>query len=96
MWGESVDASDLAQTVWPRLAAERGHHPLNTTTAGVIDSTSEMLKNQTGQIHEQAASVGITGDIDLDDVDGPFVTLRCVPPCTEREAAEKKGRLLRV
>ncbi|MEH6700693.1 toxic anion resistance protein [Parasphingorhabdus sp.] len=29
---------------------------LNTTTAGVIDSTSEMLKNQTGQIHEQAAS----------------------------------------
>ncbi len=29
---------------------------LNTTTAGVIDSTSEMLKNQTGEIHEQAAS----------------------------------------
>jgi len=32
---------------------------LNTTTAGVIDSTSEMLKNQTGQIHEQAASATI-------------------------------------
>jgi len=29
---------------------------LNTTTAGIIDSTSEMLKNQTGQIHEQAAA----------------------------------------
>ena len=33
MWGESVDASDLAQTVWPRLAAvaERLWSPQNTT-----------------------------------------------------------------
>lgn len=33
MWGESVDASDLAQTVWPRLAAvaERLWSPRNTT-----------------------------------------------------------------
>jgi uncharacterized protein YaaN involved in tellurite resistance len=29
---------------------------LNTTTANIIDSTGEMLKNQTGLIHEQAAS----------------------------------------
>ncbi|HEY0113479.1 MAG TPA: toxic anion resistance protein [Allosphingosinicella sp.] len=29
---------------------------LNTTTAGVIDSTGNMLRNQTGQIHQQAAS----------------------------------------
>jgi uncharacterized protein YaaN involved in tellurite resistance len=29
---------------------------LNTTTANVIDSTGEMLRNQTGQIHQQAAS----------------------------------------
>ncbi|WP_375197206.1 toxic anion resistance protein [Sphingobium sp.] len=29
---------------------------LNTTTANMIDSTGEMLKNQTAQIHEQAAS----------------------------------------
>ena len=29
---------------------------LNTTTANIIDSTGEMLKNQTAQIHEQAAS----------------------------------------
>lgn len=29
---------------------------LNTTTAGMIDSTGEMLKNQTAAIHEQAAS----------------------------------------
>jgi uncharacterized protein YaaN involved in tellurite resistance len=29
---------------------------LNTTTANIIDSTGEMLKNQTGLIHEQAAA----------------------------------------
>jgi uncharacterized protein YaaN involved in tellurite resistance len=29
---------------------------LNTTTANIIDSTGEMLKNQTAKIHEQAAS----------------------------------------
>ncbi|MEP5936742.1 MAG: toxic anion resistance protein [Erythrobacter sp.] len=29
---------------------------LNQTTAGIIDSTSTMLREQTGQIHEQAAS----------------------------------------
>lgn len=29
---------------------------LNTTTANIIDSTGEMLKHQTAQIHEQAAS----------------------------------------
>jgi uncharacterized protein YaaN involved in tellurite resistance len=29
---------------------------LNTTTANIIDSTGEMLKNQTAQIHEQAST----------------------------------------
>ena len=29
---------------------------LNTTTAGMIDSTGEMLRTQSGAIHEQAAS----------------------------------------
>ncbi|HEY0413674.1 MAG TPA: toxic anion resistance protein [Allosphingosinicella sp.] len=29
---------------------------LNTTTAGIIDSTGTLLKNQTGEIHKQAAS----------------------------------------
>jgi uncharacterized protein YaaN involved in tellurite resistance len=29
---------------------------LNQTTAGIIDSTGEMLKNQSAQIHEQAAA----------------------------------------
>jgi len=32
---------------------------LNTTTANIIDSTGEMLRNQTAQIHEQAASATI-------------------------------------
>jgi uncharacterized protein YaaN involved in tellurite resistance len=32
---------------------------LNTTTAGMIDTTGEMLKSQTGAIHEQAASAMI-------------------------------------
>jgi uncharacterized protein YaaN involved in tellurite resistance len=32
---------------------------LNTTTANVIDSTGNMLKNQTGDIHRQAASATI-------------------------------------
>ncbi|MDP9414781.1 MAG: toxic anion resistance protein [Pseudomonadota bacterium] len=32
---------------------------LNTTTANVIDSTGNMLKNQTGEIHKQAASATI-------------------------------------
>jgi uncharacterized protein YaaN involved in tellurite resistance len=32
---------------------------LNTTTAGMIDTTGEMLKTQTGAIHEQAASATI-------------------------------------
>src|SRR5918997_5385892 len=32
---------------------------LNTTTAGIIDSTSKLLKNQTGEIHKQAASATI-------------------------------------
>jgi len=29
---------------------------LNTTTAGIIDSTSKLLREQTGKIHEQAAA----------------------------------------
>ena len=32
---------------------------LNTTTAGIIDSTADMLQNQTGQIQQQAASATI-------------------------------------
>jgi uncharacterized protein YaaN involved in tellurite resistance len=32
---------------------------LNTTTAGMIDRTGELLKNQSGDIHKQAASATI-------------------------------------
>jgi uncharacterized protein YaaN involved in tellurite resistance len=32
---------------------------LNTTTAGIIESTADMLRTQSGQIHEQAASATI-------------------------------------
>ncbi|HET8611680.1 MAG TPA: toxic anion resistance protein [Sphingomonas sp.] len=35
---------------------------LNTTTANIIDSTGEMLRNQTGQIHQQAAASTIPID----------------------------------
>jgi uncharacterized protein YaaN involved in tellurite resistance len=35
---------------------------LNTTTANIIDSTAEMLRTQSGQIHEQAASATIPID----------------------------------
>ena len=35
---------------------------LNTTTANIIDSTGEMLKNQTGVIHQQAAASTIPID----------------------------------
>jgi uncharacterized protein YaaN involved in tellurite resistance len=35
---------------------------LNTTTANMIESTGSMLKNQTGEIHKQAASATIPLD----------------------------------
>ena len=36
---------------------------LNSTTAGIIDSTSTMLREQTGKIHEQAAASTIPARI---------------------------------
>ena len=36
---------------------------LNTTTAGIIDSTSTLLREQTGRIHEQAASSTIPVEV---------------------------------
>src|SRR3546814_18309455 len=43
-WSSDVCSSDLQITA------------LNTTTAGIIDSTGKLLKSQTATIHEQAAA----------------------------------------
>ncbi|AMK16993.1 MULTISPECIES: toxic anion resistance protein [Sphingobium] len=56
----TVAALRTAVTVAQALAGQRlvleQISALNTTTANMIDSTGEMLKSQTAQIHEQAAS----------------------------------------
>jgi uncharacterized protein YaaN involved in tellurite resistance len=56
----TVAALRTAVTVAQALAGQKlvleQISALNTTTANMIDSTGEMLKNQTAQIHEQAAS----------------------------------------
>ena len=56
----TVSALRTAVTVAQALVGQRlvleQITALNTTTANIIDSTGEMLKNQTAQIHEQAAS----------------------------------------
>ena len=58
MWGEKVDASDLAQTVWPRLAAvaERLWSPRNTTdpqTALPRIESFRCLLNRRGVLAQQ-------------------------------------------
>jgi len=59
----TVSALRTAVTVAQALTSQRlvldQITALNTTTAGVIDSTSSMLRNQTGEIHKQAASATI-------------------------------------
>jgi uncharacterized protein YaaN involved in tellurite resistance len=44
---------------------------LNTTTGNMIETTSEMLKKQTGQIHEQAAS----GTVEVDKLRRAFANV---------------------
>jgi uncharacterized protein YaaN involved in tellurite resistance len=59
----TVSALRTAVTVAQALTSQRlvldQITALNTTTANVIDSTSTMLRNQTGEIHKQAASATI-------------------------------------
>ena len=59
----TVSALRTAVTVAQALTSQRlvldQITALNTTTANVIDSTGAMLKNQTGEIHKQAASATI-------------------------------------
>jgi uncharacterized protein YaaN involved in tellurite resistance len=52
-------AVTVAQALTNQKLVLQQINALNTTTAGIIDSTAEMLKSQTGQIHEQAASASI-------------------------------------
>ena len=44
---------------------------LNTTTSSLIESTSEMLKEQSGQIYEQAASA----TIDIEKLQAAFANI---------------------
>ncbi len=59
----TVSALRTAVTVASALTSQRlvleQITALNTTTANVIESTGTMLKNQTGEIHKQAASATI-------------------------------------
>mmetsp|Transcript_19673 Transcript_19673/g.23397 ORF Transcript_19673/g.23397 Transcript_19673/m.23397 type:complete len:542 (+) Transcript_19673:41-1666(+) len=45
MWGETVDASDLAQTIWPRMAAiaERLWSPADITNLNNTDPTQRLM-----------------------------------------------------
>lgn len=52
-------AVTVAQALTNQKLVLQQINALNTTTAGIIDSTAEMLKSQTGQILEQAASASI-------------------------------------
>ncbi|HEY1144100.1 MAG TPA: toxic anion resistance protein [Sphingomicrobium sp.] len=49
-------AVTVAQAMTNQKLVLQQINALNTTTAGMIDSTGEMLRTQTGAIHEQAAS----------------------------------------
>jgi uncharacterized protein YaaN involved in tellurite resistance len=51
---------------------------LNTTTANIIDATSEMLRAQTGQIHEQAASATIPIEVLQRAFDNIYQTMDAV------------------
>ncbi|WP_197422079.1 toxic anion resistance protein, partial [Sphingomonas sp. CCH9-H8] len=59
----TVGALRTAVTVAQALTAQRlvldQITALNTTTANIIDSTGKLLKDNTGRIHEQAASATI-------------------------------------
>jgi hexosaminidase len=72
MWGETVDMSDLEQTVWPKLAAidERLWSPRALTAAGATAATARMaafrcLLNRRGvhaaPIHNANARTGPPG-----------------------------------
>ena len=82
---------------------------LNTTTANIIDSTGEMLKNQTGLIHEQAASSTIPVEtlqrafqniyVTMDQIDTfkakALVSMKTTVETLESEVEKSKGYIAR-
>ncbi len=82
---------------------------LNTTTANIIDSTGEMLKNQTGQIHEQAAASTIPLEtlqrafqniyITMDNIDTfkakALVSMKTTVDTLSNEVEKSKGYIAR-
>jgi uncharacterized protein YaaN involved in tellurite resistance len=82
---------------------------LNTTTANIIDSTGEMLKNQTAQIHEQAASSTIPIEtlqrafqniyLTMDQIDTfkskALVSMKTTVETLESEIEKSKGYITR-
>jgi len=62
---------------------------LNTTTANVIDSTGAMLKNQTGEIHKQAAS----STIPLETLQRAFQNIYDTMDTIDRFKAEALGNM---
>ena len=82
---------------------------LNTTTANIIDSTGEMLKNQTAKIHEQAASSTIPIEtlqrafqniyLTMDQIDTfkakALVSMKTTVETLETEVEKSKGYIAR-
>lgn len=82
---------------------------LNTTTANIIDSTGEMLKNQTARIHEQAASSTIPVEtlqrafqniyLTMDAIDTfkakALVSMKTTVETLETEVEKSKGYIAR-
>lgn len=62
MWGESVDPSDMENTVWPRLAAiaERLWSPLAVTSAG-SDAARERLQDFRCLLLHRGVRAGLVG-----------------------------------
>ncbi len=82
---------------------------LNTTTANIIDSTGEMLKNQSAQIHQQAASSTIPVEtlqrafqniyLTMDQIDTfkakALVSMKTTVETLETEVEKSKGYIAR-
>jgi uncharacterized protein YaaN involved in tellurite resistance len=82
---------------------------LNTTTANIIDSTGEMLKNQTARIHEQAASSTIPVEtlqrafqniyLTMDQIDTfkakALISMKTTVETLESEVEKSKGYIAR-